>query len=152
MFDRYKVKEGDTLDYIAKKFGSNRQYLKNINDLYFIENLKEGMDIVVPSKRETYYDVVKSEISGSIDDISKYYNVNPRLIESLNGFDAHDYIYLKQNILLPKTNYSFYITQEGDTADSVSKVFDISKDRLYNQNKTIYLLSEQIIVNKKINR
>lgn len=152
MFERYKVTTEDTLDFIAKKFGTTEEYLKSINDLYFTENLREGTDLIVPISKDNYYNVEKSKYEGSIDYVSEKYNVNPRLFEYMNGLDNHDYIYMNQNILIPKSNYSYYITQAGDTIKSVAEIFNISKDRLYNQNQVIYLLDNQIIVNKKIGK
>ena len=62
-----------------------------------------------------------------------------------------DYIYPNQEILIPKSGYSYYITAEGDTLDTVADVFQITKDKLLNQNKVIYLLKDQIMVNKRDN-
>lgn len=151
MFDRYKVRSDDTLSMIAKNFSTSTDYLKSINDIYFLDNLREGMDLIVPKNKEKYYDVVRIKNGGSIQKIAREYNINPKLLESMNGFDSEDYIYKNQEILIPKKNYSYYITSEGDTLATVAKTFDVSKDRLLSQNDTIYLLKDQIIVNKKIN-
>lgn len=150
MFERYKVKNDDSLSLIAKNYDTTEDYLRNINDIYFVDNLREGMDLIVPKSRDKYYDVVKIKNGGSIEKIAKEYNINPTLLESMNGLDSDDYIYNNQEILIPKKNYSYYITSAGDTIESVAKVFDVSRDRLYSQNSVIYLLPEQIIVNKKI--
>jgi len=50
--------------------------------------------------------------------------------------------------MIPKPNYSYYITKEGDTLDTVSGMFKINKERLLNSNPTIYLQEGQILVNK----
>lgn len=150
MFERYKVKNDDSLSLIAKNYDTTEDYLRNINDIYFVDNLREGMDLIVPKSRDRYYDVIKIKNGGSIEKIAKEYNINPTLLESMNGLDSDDYIYNNQEILIPKKNYSYYITSAGDTIESVAKVFDVSRDRLYSQNSVIYLLPEQIIVNKKI--
>ncbi len=150
MFDRYKVKNGDTLYSIAKNFNTKVEYLKNINDIYFLDNIREGMDIIVPINKEKYYNLVKTENPDTLLNTAKRYNINPNLLATLNGLEKDDFIYLNQEILIPKTNYSYYIVTEGDTLDSVSNTFKISKDRLLAQNETIYLLPGQVIVNKKI--
>lgn len=150
MFERYKVMKSDTLSLIAKNYGTTEEYLRSINDIYYTDNLRENMDLIVPKSREKYYTVVKVNKGGSINSISKEYNVNPNLFVNMNGFDQDDYIYPNQEILIPKQNYSYYITAEGDTITSVADIFNISRDRIFSQNETIYLLPEQIIVNKKI--
>ncbi len=150
MFDRYKVKNGEDLLLIAKKFNTTPDFIKDINDIYFVENLRAGMDIVVPKNRETYFEIYKIEQGDTLYKIARDYNVNPDLLANMNGLDINDYIYPNQELLIPKTNYSYYITSEGDTLNTVTKTFDISKERLLDQNQTIYLLPGQIIVNKKL--
>lgn len=151
MFDRYKVMEDDTLSLIALKYGTTENFLRSINDMYYADNLFEGMDLIVPKNVEKYYDVIRIKKGGSLENISKELNINPSLFASMNGLEISDYIYNKQEVLIPKSNYSYYITSDGDTIESVSKIFDISKNRLLSQNETMYLLGNQIIVNKKIN-
>ncbi len=152
MFERYKIKKDDTLYSIAKKFNTKIDYLKNINDIYFLDSLREGMDIVVPIKKEKYYDIVKSEKQGSLLSIAESLNINPNLFANLNGLELNDYIYKNQEILIPKTNYSYYIVAEGDTLNSIANTFGVSKDRILSQNEIIYLLPEQVIINKKIKK
>ena len=60
-----------------------------------------------------------------------------------------DYIYPNQQLLIPKSNYSYYITAEGDTLDEVIRVFNSNKDKFLNENKTLYLMAGQLLVNKK---
>ncbi len=150
MFERYKVKSEDTISLIAKKFNTNIEMLKNINDIYFLDNIREGMDLIVPKVNEQYYEVVKIKKDGKIIDVSKMLNVNPNLFAKMNGFDLDDYIYLNQEVIVPKPQYSYYITSEGDTIKTACDILNISKDRLLSQNQTIYLLPDQILVNKKI--
>ena len=48
--------------------------------------------------------------------------------------------------MIPKANYSYYITKEGDTLDSVSKVLGVSREKLLGENDIIYLLEGQMLV------
>ena len=63
--------------------------------------------------------------------------------------DDDDYIYPNQQILIPKNGYSYYITAEGDTLDEVIRAFNSNRDKFLNENKTIYLMAGQLLVNKK---
>ena len=94
---------------------------------------------------ETY--IVKE--GDNIATIAKKYNINPTLLASLNGLNMEDYIYPNQEILIPKSGYSYYITAEGDTLDTVADMFKISTLDLLNQNETIYLLKDQVLVTKR---
>ena len=66
-----------------------------------------------------------------------------------NGIKKDEYIYPKQELMIPKEGYSYYITAEGDTLREVINVFNTSYEKLLKENKTIYLLPEQLIVLKK---
>lgn len=150
MFDRYKIENEDTITLIAKKFGTTTENLKTINDIYSLENLRVGSDIIVPKIDEVYYNVKKIKKGGSLQKIAKELNINPNLFASMNGFNITDYIYNNQEVLIPKSDYSYYITSEGDTIKTASEIFGVSKERILSQNQTIYLLRDQIIANKKI--
>ena len=92
-----------------------------------------------------YYVIQKGD---TIYRIAKKYNINPDLLSVLNGLNDSDYIYPNQMILIPKSGYSYYITKEGDTLDSVINMFGQDKENFFKNNKTIYLLSGQMLVNK----
>ena len=103
------------------------------------------------SNNDEFFIVYKIESGDSLYKIAQKYNINPKLLANFNGLNMDDYIYPNQEILIPKSGYSYYITAEGDTLDTVADVFQITKDKLLNQNKVIYLLKDQIMVNKRDN-
>ena len=149
MFEKYRIKEFDNLEDIARKFRTNRAYLEDINNLGFNEMLREGMDIIVPKVKENYFDTYTINKGDSLYAISKKYNINPELLAALNGLDLEDYIYPNQVLLLPVANYSYYITKEGDTLDIVSNMFKKKKDLVIKENDTLYLMPGQIMVSKR---
>lgn len=149
MFDSYEIKKGDTLESISKKYNVSREYLIDINNLYYVDDFKEGRELIVPKVTDVYFNTYKVEKGDSLYQIARRYNVNPNLLSALNGIKDDEYIYPNQEILIPKNGYSYYITAEGDTLDMVKKAFNTSYDRLLDENKTIYLLPEQLIVLKK---
>jgi LysM repeat protein len=149
MFEKYRVKENDTLEDIAKKFHTNKSYIEDLNNLFFNESLREGMDIIVPKNKEKYFDTYTINIGDTLYGISKKYNINPELLAALNGLNMDDYIYPNQNILLPVANYSYYITKDGDTLDIVSDMFKKNKDMVIKENESIYLLPGQVLVSKQ---
>ena len=138
MFDRYTIIPGDTLKNIADRFNTKPEILMDINNIYFPDEFRVGMDIVVPKNAEQYFNYYTIEAGDSLYKIAKKYNINPTLLASLNGLNMEDYIYPNQEILIPKSGYSYYITAEGDTLDTVANMFKISKLDLLNQNDTIY--------------
>ena len=149
MFESYLIKKGDTLDSISNRYNVSKEYLIDINNLYYIDDFKEGRELIVPKINDVYFNTYKIEKGDTLYAISKKYNVNPELLAALNGLNKDDYIYPDQEIMVPKSGYSYYITAEGDTLEIVKRLFETSYNELLNQNKTIYLLPEQLIVFKK---
>ena len=149
MFDKYKIRPDDDLKKIALRFNTNPEMIMDINNLYFEDEFRAGMEIIVPKGKEKYFNIYTIEKGDSLYKIAEKYNINPTLLGSLDGLNMEDYIYPNQEILIPKSGYSYYITAEGDTLDTVAKTFNIKKADLLNQNDTIYLLKDQILVAKR---
>lgn len=149
MFESYLIKEGDTLDRIASNYGVSRDYLIDINNLCYTDDFKVGRELIVPKSEDVYFNKYTIEKGDTLYAIGRKYNINPDLLAAINGLDKEEYIYPNQEIMVPKNNYSYYITANGDTLKTVKDVFDTSYEKLMNENKTIYLLPEQLIVFKK---
>ena len=101
------------------------------------------------NNKEGYFDYYSIKTGDSIYGISKKYNINPELLISLNELNENDYIYPGQVLLIPKSNYSYYITKSGDTLKEVTNILNVSLDKMLKDNKTIYLLDGQLIVKKR---
>ena len=149
MFDKYTVMNGDTFSTIASKFNTDVDTLMDINNLYLDNSLRENMEIIVPKYTDEYFNVYTIESGDTLYEISRKYNINPTLLASINGLNMNDYIYPNQEILIPKSGYSYYITDDGDTIDTVSDMFKISKNKLLDENNTIYLMPGQVLVTKR---
>lgn len=149
MYDKYLVKENDSLRSIANKFNTDPRILMSINNIYYESDVRAGMELVVPKNRERYFNTYVIESGDSLYKIAEKYNINPTLLANLNGLNMEDYIYPGQELLIPKSGYSYYITAEGDTIETVASLFKISTLDLLNQNETIYLLKDQILVSKR---
>ena len=145
----YRIQKGDSLASIAKKFNTSVEELENLNSRAYLNDLRVGMDIIIPKNQDQYFSVYNIEAGDSLYKIARKYNINPELLASLNGLDMEDYIYPNQELLIPKSGYSYYITAEGDTLDTVSDMFKTSKENVLRNNPTIYLLKDQVLVNKR---
>jgi len=149
MFESYTISEGENLNTIANKFKTTVKVLQDLNNIYFLDDVRQGMEIIVPEMSKQYFNYYVVEKGDSLYGIARKYNINPELLAALNGLNMEDYIYTNQQILIPKNGYSYYITAEGDTLDEVIKVFNSNKDKFLNENDTIYLMAGQLLVNKK---
>jgi LysM repeat protein len=149
MFESYRVTKDDTLESIAQKYNTSTKALQELNNIYYIDSLRDNMEIIVPVNAKDYYNYYVVTSGDSLYAIGKKYNINPELLANLNGLNMDDYIYPNQEILIPKSGYSYYITADGDTLDEVIKIFDSNYDKFLKENKTIYLMAGQLLVNKK---
>ncbi len=105
--------------------------------------------VIVPQNNQNYYNYYTIEKGDSLYGIARRYNINPELLAGLNGLSMEDYIYPNQEILIPKSGYSYYITKDGDTVDLVSNLFKISSEDLIKKNGVVYLAEGQVLVNPK---
>lgn len=145
MYEVYMVKDGDTIESIAKKFKTMPEVIKNINDDMDITVNKV---IKVPkccSKNFDYYVVDKGD---TLYEIASNNNIDPSLLAQLNGINMDDYIYPNQVLLVPRAGSILYFTAVGDTLAEIAKGLNISMEELIDQNNNIYLQPEQLIVYK----
>lgn len=82
--------------------------------------------------------------------ISRLYNVNPDLLSLINGLNMNDYIYENQEILIPKSGYSYYLTKEGDNLNDVLSLFNISYEQFNKTNNRILLEEGQLFAYKRL--
>lgn len=148
MFEKYSLKNGENLESVAKMFNTDVEMLKSINNIYFDDQIRIGMDIIVPKNKEQYFNYYVIESGDNLYAIARRYNINPELLASMNGLEMDDYIYPNQEILIPKSGYSYYITKDGDTLDTVANIFKVNRNELLENNSIIYLLAGQIMVKK----
>ena len=94
------------------------------------------------------YSIYKINKGDSLYSIAKNYNVNPVLLSHMNGIGENDYIYPDQELLIPKKDYVYYISVEGDTLDIIADKFGINTEDIIREN-TIYLLPGQLLFHKK---
>lgn len=93
-----------------------------------------------------YYTVNEGD---TLYEISRKFNVNPKLVAELNGLDANEYIYPKQVLIIPKKGIQYYITKDNDTLKTVSNIFNAKESDIVSENKSIYLLPGQMIFYKE---
>ncbi len=151
MYSIYQVQSGDTLASVASKFGSSISDLSRLNGIMVGSILVPGEYIVVPKRQmeNPYFVNYVVKKGDNIYDIAKKSNINPGQLLRLNGLNETDIIYPDQIILLPRSGVSFYVTENDDTLNNVTNTLKASADELARQNKTIYLMNDQLIVYKK---
>ena len=81
--------------------------------------------------------------------ISKQYNINPELLSLVNGLNMNDYIYEGQELLIPKSGYSYYFTQNGDNLNDILSLFNVSYNDFNKVNNNIMLEEGQLFAYKR---
>lgn len=146
MYEIYMVKDGDTLDSIAKEYGVTDFLLKQINGIINDSVIIPGAQIIVPVEKMQPYQYYTAKKGDSIKQIAMDNSVDYNLLLQLNGLDDGDYIYPNQTIIIPKKGISLYMTKSDDTLDFVLNKLKISIEELLEENENIYLLPEQILI------
>lgn len=147
MYEIYDIKDGDTLESIAYMYDITVQDIKDING--DVSNFRAGGNIIVPKKRNAFFDTYSIKKGDSLYAISKEYGLSPSLLAGLNGLNLNDYIYPGDSIMVPKSGVSVYITAQGDTVDSVIRGMNANRDVFLKENDRIYLYPGQLIVYKE---
>src|SRR5574344_2611053 len=147
MFDKYVMQKNDTLNTVAKMFKTTPNNILDINNIPYPDMIREGTELIVPKNTKEYFTAYTINQGDNLYQIAQRYNINPTLLAAINGLSENDYIYPKQEILIPKSGYSYYITNDGDTLDLVATKFGTNANNLLPIN-TIYLLPGQLLVNK----
>lgn len=147
MYQVYQVQPGETVNNLAQKLGISIDDLKNLNGITN-EELIPGNLIVIP-RQNNMFEIYKVKRGDNLYEIARRYNIDINTLLLLNGLNKNDYIYPEQEILIPGNSNNVYITEEMDTISSVIEKSGLSINNLLNQNETIYLVPNQLLIIKK---
>ena len=146
VYEIYTMKFGEGINDILGNFNISMEELIKINGVIDLNNLKEGMQIIVPvigNNPYQYYTVKKGD---TISSIANKYDVDTMLVTKINGLDSNDYIYPNQTLIVPRKGFDLYLTNSDDTINSVLRKKDVTLEELIKNNENIYLREEQILV------
>ncbi|MCC5804316.1 LysM peptidoglycan-binding domain-containing protein [Rossellomorea vietnamensis] len=163
----YKVKTGDTLSAIAKKYKTSVSNLKKINHLnsdriYVGQVLKVSGSAAAPAKNEstapsktTTYKVKKGD---NLSLIAKKYHTTVSSLKKLNNLKS-DMIYVGQVLKVAgstptkdkspaPSKVTTHTVRKGDTLSAIAKKYKTSVSKLKKANK---LISDRIYVGEVLN-
>ena len=147
MYKIYKVKNGDTLESIARKFNTS---VNNLRDINGIDYISMGQMIIVPNNTNNeWFEIYTIKKGDNLYSLADKYNISLVDLLNINGLDKDNYIYPGQEILVPKSDVSVIITRNEETIESASNRLGLDNDNLLRQNNTIYLMPEQLLINRK---
>lgn len=146
MYQVYEIMDGDSLDSISNRFNVSDDEIFRLNGINSFDFLSGDM-IVVPKNNDLYFKyIVKS--GDTMYGISNMFNQDVDVLYQINGIEGGDYIYPGEELLIPNSNTSFYLTKDGDTISDVFNYFNISNDN-YSFINDVLLVGDQLIVYKR---
>ena len=150
MYRIYQINNETTLAEIARKFNTNEEQLRVINGFDNNYIVTKGNYIIVPfSNTNENFEIYKVRPGDTIYKVAQNYNLDYKQLLNLNGLDKDEFIYVNQEILVPKEGVSFVITDQNQSLTSLANEFQTTIDNIIKQNDTIYLAPEQLMVYKK---
>ncbi len=115
-FHRHRVKRGETLWSIARKYGTGIRPIKYLNNIKSARLIREGSILVVPVRakkhiKRTSYTYAKTPVSGTYTvkkgdtlwDISTRFNISLKLLMKWNGIGYNDILMPGQKLILSET-------------------------------------------------
>lgn len=149
MYTVYKIENSGSLSEIANMLGIDISILSNLNGISNDAYLTEGSYIIIPKSSSENFITYMVKPGDTIIEIARQNGLDYRQLLSLNGLDKDQYIYPNQEILIPNRNVYFWITGTEDTLEEVASKLGANSSAIVDQNKSIYLKPEQLIVYKK---
>ena len=147
MYKIYKVKSGDTLESIARKFNTS---VNNIRDLNGIDYISLGQMIIVPNNNSgEWFEIYTIKKGDNLYSLAENFNISLVDLLNINGLDKDNYIYPGQEILVPKKDVSVIITRGEETLESASERLGLDNNSLLEQNNNILLMPEQLLIYRK---
>ena len=146
----YIVKKGDTLYGIARRFNTDINTLKAVNNLND-NTLSIGQILTIPSISDEIIDNEPSndDIADNIENvyvvksgdtlysISKLYNTTVNRIKELNNLSSN-ILSIGQELLIPfNSNYDTYQVKSGDTLYSIARRFGTTVDEIKKLNNLV---------------
>jgi len=122
------VKRGDTLERIARRYGTDISTLLKLNDMklrdriYVSQKLRISSEAVQEPKTSIY--IVKRR--DTLERIARRYGTDISTLLKLNDMKLRDRIYVSQKLRIPseaiqEPETSIYIVKRGDTLERIAR-------------------------------
>ena len=140
----YRVRKGDSLTKIAKKFGITVSSIKKKNRLRSGKILV-GQKLRIPASRKKYYVVKKGD---NLTEIAEKFGTTVSSIKKKNRLRSGK-ILVRQKLRIPASQKKYYVVRRGDNLTRIARRFGVSISHLLRinrlKNKIIYPRQKIII-------
>lgn len=141
---RYKVRRGDNLISIARKYGVSLTELKRVNNIRRSNHIRIGQTLSIPGsgiETETY----RVRRGDNLYELARRNHTSISKILKLNNLRKRT-IYVGQRLRLPKRNKRFYTVRPGDYLLKIAKKHGTTVSEL----KRLNAISSKIYPGQKI--
>ncbi|MCO4754411.1 MAG: LysM peptidoglycan-binding domain-containing protein [Bacteriovoracaceae bacterium] len=126
----YRVKSGDNLSTIAKRFNVGLSELKQANNLRRSNFLRVGQRLKIPGDgARQKYSVYKVRRGDNLYELARRYNTSISKILKLNSLRKRT-IYVGQRLKLPSLDKRFYTVRPGDYLIKIAKAHGTTVSQL----------------------
>lgn len=119
-FREYKVRNGDNIWKIAKRFGLDFYTVLSVNRLKNANYLKPGQKIRIPNQKGVLHKVKPGE---TLEDISLMYDVNMGRIIGANGITDPNQIHAGAELFIPGARLTYNKQQEIAASSNIPPTF-----------------------------
>jgi len=148
--DRYVVKENDTIESIALLYQIPANEIIKANQLEAPYQLEVGQVLSIPDESYQVFNYYVVKEKDTLYQIASNNNISVPMLAAINGLDEDEFIHPGDTLLIPKQEYSVYLTKQGDTIGMVAQHFNTYAQDIVYSNRNIYLLPNQLIVYRSI--
>ncbi len=130
----YVVEPGDTLEKIAKKFGTDVNTIARYNGIADINDIKAGqiLRIAPKSANKAEYTVQKGD---TLYNIAKMWGTTAEKLAELNNIKNPDKLEIGRIIKLPyDSGDDIYIVKKGDTLFDIAKMYNTTPEAIADLN------------------
>lgn len=125
MYQVYQIKNGETIESIAKKLNISSDELRRLNGIGDNATIREGSYIIIPNNNndmnfnytDPNYKKYIVQKGDNMYKIARENNVDYGTLLRLNGLKNDEYIYPNQEIMIPIRNT--YVTSENEKISDI---------------------------------
>lgn len=125
--ETYVVQEDDTLYSIGKRYNTNAQTLRSLNNLADSDFLAHGQTLLVPQLNDKLVTTYQAKRGDTLYRIARRFGTSIAVLRSLNGIASNGQILAGQTLLLPRIgsptireDFAFGITAFADQRNAAA--------------------------------
>ena len=147
MYQVYQIKNGETIESIAKKLNTTSDEIRRLNGIGDNATIREGSYIIIPNNNndinfnytDPNYKKYIVQKGDNIYKIARENNVDYGTLLKLNGLKNDEYIYPNQEIIVPLKNT--YVKSENEKISDILNKLNLKMSDI----EDLYVVEDQVI-------